>query len=105
MKSFLKKCLVAGFALILYHIGYAQEVWPLSITATDGTVIKVYQFQPDTLSGNTLKSISAISVAKGGNSDPQFGTIWSTAKVETDRNSRELAIESISISAIKIPAK
>jgi hypothetical protein len=71
MKRLFKKTLIVGFAIILGHAGYAQEVWPLTISASDGTVIKVYQFQPDSLSGNMLKSISAISVLKKGSDDPE----------------------------------
>src|ERR1700676_3628496 len=104
MKNFAKKTIMAGIAVMLFQLGHAQEVWPLSISASDGTVIEVYQFQPDSLSGNMLKSISAISILKKGSSDPAFGTIWSNARIETDRNNRQVAIESISISAIKIPA-
>ncbi|MDP9041615.1 MAG: hypothetical protein M3N30_06500 [Bacteroidota bacterium] len=104
MKSFLKKSILAGVTTILGYTVCAQEVWPLSISSADGAIIKVYQFQPDSLSGNTLRSIAAISVLKNGSDNPEFGTIWSTSKVQTDRNSRQLALESVSISAIKIPA-
>src|ERR1700750_438011 len=104
MKHFVKKIIVAGFLTILWHVGHAQAVWPLTISATDGTVIKVYQFQPDSFAGNKLRSISAISILRKGNDNPDFGTIWSTSRVETDRNTRQLSIDSISISDIKIPA-
>src|ERR1700722_7789541 len=104
MKNFVKKTIMAGFAVMLFQISHAQEAWPISISASDGTVIEVFQFQPDSLSGNMLKSISAISILKKGSPDPEFGTIWSNARIETDRNNRQVAIESISISALKIPA-
>jgi hypothetical protein len=104
MKLFLRKIMLVTFTTIVYHIGYAQGVWPLTISATDGTVIKVYQFQPDSFAGNTLRSISAISVLRNGSNNPDFGTIWSTSRVETDRNTRQFSINSISISNIKIPA-
>ena len=104
MKHFLKKIVIAGFSIMLCYVGHAQSVWPLAISANDGTVIKVYQFQPDSFKGNTLKSISAISVLRNGSNNPDFGTIWSTSKVETDRNTRQLSIDSISITDIKIPA-
>jgi hypothetical protein len=104
MKNFVKKTIMAGFAVMLFQISDAQEAWPISISASDGTVIEVFQFQPDSLSGNMLKSISAISILKKGSPDPEFGTIWSNARIETDRNNRQVAIESISILALKIPA-
>jgi hypothetical protein len=104
MKLFLRKVMLMALTTIFYHVVNAQEVWPLTIKATDGTVIKVYQFQPDSFTGNTLKSISAVSVLGNGSNTPAFGTIWSTSRVETDRNTRQFSIESISISDIKIPA-
>src|SRR5258708_31188972 len=104
MRSFLKKMALLSCAAFLYNIVSAQEDWPKTISASDGTIIKIYQPQPDSFAGNLLKSRSAISLLEKGNSDPVFGTLWSTSKVETDRDTRQVAIDSISISAIKIPA-
>jgi hypothetical protein len=104
MKQSFKKIIIAGFSTILCHVGHAQAVWPLTISSVDGAVIKVYQFQPDSFAGNTLRSISAISVLRNGSNNPAFGTIWSVSRVETDRTTRELSIDSFSISDIKIPA-
>src|SRR5258708_10805626 len=104
MKSLLKKIVLLSCTAFLYNIVSAQEDWPKSISASDGTIIKMYQPQPDSFAGDQLKSRSAISVLEKGSSDPVFGTLWSTSKVETDRDTRQVAIESITISAIKIPA-
>ncbi len=104
MKSLLKKIVLLSCTAFLYNIVSAQEDWPKTISASDGTIIKMYQPQPDSFAGDQLKSRSAISVLEKGSSDPVFGTLWSTSKVETDRDTRQVAIESITISAIKIPA-
>src|SRR5882757_2807420 len=104
MKSFLKKMVLLSCTALIYNIVIAQEGWPKTISASDGTIIKMYQLQPDSFAGDLLKSRSAISVLEKGSSDPVFGTLWSTSKVETDRDTRQVAIESIAISAIKIPA-
>jgi hypothetical protein len=60
--------------------------------------------QPDSFAGNVLKSRSAVSVLEKGSSDPVFGTAWSTARVESDRDDREVTIRSVVLSALKIPA-
>jgi hypothetical protein len=104
MKPFLIKTVLLGCTAFLYNICSAQEDWPKTLTASDGIIIKIYQPQPDSFAGNILKSRSAISVLEKGSPDPAFGTLWSTAKVATDRDNRTVAIESISISDIKIPA-
>jgi len=104
MRSYLKKMVLLSCAAFLYNMVCAQEDWPKTISASDGTIIKIYQPQPDSFAGNLLKSRSAISLVENGSSDPVFGTLWSTSRVETDRDTRQVAIESITISAIKIPA-
>ncbi|HEX4849277.1 MAG TPA: hypothetical protein VFV08_00660, partial [Puia sp.] len=78
--------------------------WPKIITAADGTVIKIYQPEPESFAGNILKFRSAISVSENGTEDPVFGTFWSTAKMQTDRDNRQMNIESMKVTDIKIPA-
>src|ERR1044071_4760768 len=89
-------------ALILAAVGRAQDAspapqqqqqqqeWPRSFTTDDGTVVKIYQPQPESFADNVLKSRWAISVTPQGKSDPVFGTFWSVANVETDRDNRRV---------------
>ncbi len=104
MKIHITRLLLLCLALCSFSFSKAQEDWPKIITASDGTIIKVYQPEPESLSGNTLNFRSAISVSKSENSEPVFGTFWSTSKVETDRDSRQISIESVDITNIKVPA-
>jgi hypothetical protein len=103
MKKRLIRLLLFGCGVLFYNYIDAQQDWPKTVVATDGTIIKVYQPQPDSLAGNILKSRSAVSVLEKGDSDPVFGTLWSTARVETDRDDREVTIASIVLSTVKIP--
>jgi hypothetical protein len=107
MKTLFTKIFLSACLACLYSICSAQSAtdWPKAITASDGTIIKMYQPQPESFAGNVLKSRSAISVLENGSTDPIFGTFWSTSKVETDRDNREVSIESIKISDIKIPGE
>src|SRR5579863_4958670 len=91
-------------AMLIAHTGYSQEDWPKSITTADGIVIDVYQPQTEFFAGNTMRSRTAISVKEKGMSDPVFGVCWSTGIVETDRDTREVTIESVHVNNIRMPA-
>lgn len=82
-----------------------QEEWPKSITEDDGTVLKIYQPQPEAFSDNTLKARWAISVLQNGKTDPTFGTFWTVANVETDRDNRRVMIQSVKVPNIKFPGE
>jgi hypothetical protein len=79
--------------------------WPRSFTMDDGTVVKIYQPQPESFSNNVLKSRWAISVLQPGKTDPVFGTFWSVANVETDRDARRVVIQSAKVPNVKFPGQ
>jgi len=83
----------------------AQQEWPRSFTTEDGTVVKIYQPQPESFADNILKSRWAISVLQNGKSDPVFGTFWSVANVETDRDNRRVIIQSVKVPNVKFPGQ
>jgi hypothetical protein len=83
----------------------AQQDWPRSFTTEDGTVVKVYQPQPESFSDNVLKSRWAVSVLQNGKSDPVFGTFWSIANVETDRDNRRVVIQSVKVPNVRFPGQ
>jgi hypothetical protein len=82
-----------------------QQDWPRSFTTDDGTVIKIYEPQPESFADNVLKSRWAISVLSPGKSDPVFGTFWSVANVETDRDNRRVIIQSVKVPNVKFPGQ
>jgi hypothetical protein len=75
--------------------------WPKILTASDGSVIKLYQMQPESFSGNQLRYRSAVSIQDNKSAEPLFGTFWAVATVETDRDNRRLSILSVKIPNIK----
>jgi len=83
----------------------AQDEWPKTITASDGSIIKIYELQPESFKGNILKARAAISVLENGKSDPTFGTFWAVATVETDRDNRRINIQSVKVPNIKFPGQ
>ena len=98
------KLLLLFVGLISFGFSRADEDWPKVINAQNGTQIKVYEPEPESFKGNTLMFRSAISVLSSGSNDPVFGAFWGTAKVETDRDKRTMAINSLDITSIRIPA-
>ncbi len=80
-----------------------QDDWPKTITGSDGSVIKIYEPQPESFQGNVLKARSAISIIETGKTDPTFGTFWEIATVETDRDNRRISIQSVKVPNIKFP--
>ena len=82
-----------------------QQDWPRSFTLDDGTVVKIYQPQPESFSNNVLKSRWAVSVLQPGKQDPVFGTFWSVANVETDRDARRVVIQSAKVPNVKFPGQ
>src|SRR5580704_2255067 len=80
-----------------------QQDWPRSFTMDDGTVVKIYQPQPESFANNIMKSRWAISVLQPGKQDPVFGTFWSVANVETDRDARRVIIQSAKVPNVKFP--
>ena len=82
-----------------------QQDWPRSFTTDDGTVVKIYQPQPEGFSDNVLKSRWAISVLQAGKTDPVFGTFWSVANVETDRDNRRVIIQNAKVPNVRFPGQ
>ena len=108
MRSFRTIFLPLFCAVFLFGSARAQEAqqeWPKSFTTDDGTVVKIYQPQPESFSDNVLKSRWAVSVLQNGKSDPVFGTFWSVANVETDRDNRRVVIQSAKVPNVRFPGQ
>ena len=105
MKALITKQLALILSIFLFSFVRAQEDWPKTITSSDGSVIKVYQPEPESFSGNVYKFRSAFSVIENGATDPIFGTFWTTSRVQTDRDNREVVMESATVTDLKLPAE
>ena len=97
---------ITFFAFFLFAASHATEnQWPVTLTGADGSVIKVYEPQPESFQGNILKCRSAVSVLQEGKTDPVFGTFWAVATVETDKTNRTIDIQSVRVPNIKFPGE
>ncbi len=77
--------------------------WPKAATATDGSIIKMYEWQTESFSGNTLQARAAISVIEAGKSDPTFGVAWLSATLESTNQGK--VVRSVQIKSIKLPGE
>src|SRR5450631_1903162 len=104
MKQLSLKFFLISSCILAFSFCRAGDDWPKQINTANGTQIKIYEPEPESFKGNTLMFRSAISILENGSNDPVFGAFWGTAKVETDRNNRTLAINSLDVTSIRIPA-
>lgn len=103
MKSFYTLLCMLGSTLLFGLSVTAQDAWPKTITTPQGTVIKLYQWQPESYSGNNLKAKAAISVLESGKPDPVFGMVWLTAT--TENNGNRVLVKQAQMENIKLPAE
>jgi len=75
--------------------------WPVVLVPTEGRV-EVYQPQPQSMKGNTLTARAAVSLTRSETSAPVFGTVWFTAHVITDRDTRTVTLSEVTVSDVRI---
>src|ERR1700728_681455 len=81
----------------------AQDQWPQTLNASDGSAIRIYEPQPESFKGNILKGRAAFSVSRPGDTAAAlFGTFWAVATVETDKDMRTVRILSVKIPNLKL---
>jgi hypothetical protein len=76
--------------------------WPLRVESPSGP-ITVYEPQPEKLDGDTLTARAAVSLTTATSPDPEFGAMWFTAQVSTDRDRRTVTIQNMAVRQVKLP--
>ncbi|MEE9588980.1 MAG: hypothetical protein V3V97_13280, partial [Hyphomicrobiaceae bacterium] len=79
-----------------------DAAWPRQIKTDKGPVV-IYQPQLDALDGDVLKGRAAFSLRKAEASEPEFGALWFSSKVDTDRDERTARIFGTTISRVRLP--
>jgi hypothetical protein len=83
--------------------GFGQDQWPQTLNASDGSIIRIYEPQPESFKGNTLKGRAPFSISQPGDTaEPLFGTFWAVATVETDKDARTVHILSVKVPNLKL---
>jgi hypothetical protein len=93
--------LLTVLALFTARAG-AQDRWPRDLISSDGSLISIYEPQPESFRGDILKERAAFSVTWKGAKEPVFGTFWSVAIVETDRDNRIVHILSVKVPNLRM---
>ena len=103
MKLFFTLLHLVASGFLISSSAQSTGNWPKSTTTSDGYTIKMYEWQTESYSGNTLKARAAIAVIEAGKSDPTFGVAWLTAMLE--RSGEGLVVRSVQINSIKLPGE
>lgn len=77
--------------------------WPRSANTSNGSSIKMYEWETESYSGNTLKARAAFSIIPSGQTDPVFGVLWLTASLSGNGSSK--TVQSVDITSVKLPGE
>ncbi len=80
----------------------AIKHWPREILSSEGRIV-LYQPQVDSFQDNILRGRLAISITRPGAKAPIFGAVWVKARVETDRDVREVRILGLQVENSRFP--
>ncbi len=76
--------------------------WPVVLVAPQGP-IEVYQPQPESMTGNTVKARAAVSLTRPGSGAPVFGAVWFTAQFVADRDTRMVTLQGVQVGNVRVP--
>lgn len=79
-----------------------EEGWPREIETADGLVV-MYQPQLDSLEGDILAGRAAVAVIPPTTKEPVFGAAWLEARIETDLDTRMVAMADIRVPRVHFP--
>jgi hypothetical protein len=94
---------LAYFLAIMLTSSIAFAQWPKEIKAKSGSIITIYQPQPESMKGNEVQGRSAFSVIEKSGNEPVFGVFWYLAKIVTNRDTRTFTLENIKVTDVKLP--
>ncbi len=94
--------LVAAVVAATSVLDAATSAWPRTIAHADATVV-IYQPQVDRFDGDELEGRVAVAVTAAGSTEPEFGAVWLTARVETDRDARLVRVVDVKVENLRLP--
>jgi hypothetical protein len=94
---------IACTVFFIMFFGSSHAQWPKELTTKNGTIISIYQPQPESLKGSQLDGRAAFSVHEKGSNEPQFGVFWYTTTIHTNRDDHSISLQSIVVQEVKLP--
>ena len=80
----------------------AEEDWPKEVIHPKAKVI-MYQPQVESLVGDELQARAAVSVTLNDETEPYFGAVWITTRIDVDRSTRTVSYRNIRIPNVRFP--
>jgi hypothetical protein len=80
----------------------APSAWPLEFDVPAGH-IEIYQPQPESLQGDKLDARAAVSWMPADATEPQFGTMWFSTRLLTDRDEDHVTISQSYVRDVRLP--
>ncbi len=79
-----------------------ENPWPIQIDDPRATIV-IFQPQPESFENNIVTARAALSVTETGKTEPVFGVMWTSARLETDRDTRTARILDVEVTAVRFP--
>jgi hypothetical protein len=76
--------------------------WPRQMSYGTATIV-MYQPQPEEFTENTLSARAAVSLARSEGAELEFGAVWVTARVNTDRDARIVQVLDVTVDRVRFP--
>ncbi len=76
--------------------------WPREIKTKNAKIV-IYQPQVESFNGDILESRAAIAVTVKKSEGPVFGAAWFKNRVSTDKNTRMVTLQELTVTDIKFP--
>ena len=80
----------------------APHRWPRTIEHEKGTVV-VYSPQLESIVGDKLTAVSAVSVKLKESPEPVFGAVWFACRINTDRATQDVSFSELTVPDAKFP--
>ncbi len=103
MKFLFTLSLLLAEGIFMTSSAQSNNAWPKTANTSSGSSIKMYEWETESYTGNTLKARAAFSVIPAGQSDPVFGVLWLTASLSGEGSSR--SVQSVDITTVKLPGE
>ena len=103
--SFIKKSFSTLLFFVLVFANQLQagdDAWPKELQLGEHKLV-IYQPQPESLTGSTLKALAAISVESNDREKPTFGAIWFEAHLNVDKSQNSAQLNSFTLDKLRFP--